>query len=159
MTQPREISFSFPIGSPATFCASETEHADDDALVHVDWCTFPDFLICGSERKLVGLSFPVIVGLEAFVKEMVSRSHPDLAMYVDTRSTPAPSRYEGAGLMARLEIYWRKTEGEVQCECASWDGGHWFFSPAAEPELGIEIPSAFFLPDLEYTLSVNRFSL
>jgi len=140
--------------SPFSFHFQNHEERGAATRIEVDllpWCSLPDILYAGVERRFVGLSFPVDVGSEHVAQNFAVLQNSELVRCFGSEESERLSRYAGFGTGARLELMWiQEAEAALHCEFASLFSGVWRLTEASNE--AARTPEGFLLLDIQQLL-------
>jgi hypothetical protein len=154
----KTIQFRF---TPFSVSFHDREVALSESEVEMDllsWCSLPDILFEGKERRFVGLSFPVDVGKEAAALAFTGSQKSELLRCLSPQQAEWSSRYSDFGRTGRLEMMWAKEVGvAMQCEFASLFNGAWRLQgPSKE---AVSMPTSYVLMDIQNLLDEHGLKL
>lgn len=135
-----------------TFLNGEVLHTDSESEIDLlPWCSLPDILFEGVERRFIGLSFPVDIDGERAAQEFVNSQKSELLRWLLPQQAELLPRYAGFGNNGRLEMMWAREKGKgLRCEFASLFNGAWRL-PGLSNEAA-RIPVGYILMDLQHLL-------
>jgi len=151
----KAVEFRFAPFS-VTFCNGDVLRASPESEVDLlPWCSLPDILFEGADRRFVGLSFPIDVGAEHIAQEFADSQKSEFLRWFLPRQVAQLSRYAGFGESGRLEMMWaRGTEGGLNCEFASLFHGAWRLPRAPGETASADYrPTGYLLADFQSLLA------
>ena len=147
--------------SPFYFDFHNHEGSVAAARIEVDllpWCSLPDILYAGVERRFVGLSFPVDVGSEHVAQNFADLQNSELVRCFGSEESERLSRYAGFGTAARLELMWsQEVEAALHCEFASLFSGVWRLIEASSE--AARTPEGFILLNVQQLLIAHHLTM
>ena len=118
------------------------------------WCSLPDILFEDTQRRFVGLSFPVDIGKEREAQEFFKSQRSELLRYFMPQQAEQLPRYAGFGKNGRIEMMWSpELETGLRCEFASLFHGVWSL-----PDSG-HSPAGYVLRDIQDLIAAHGLKL